>query len=941
MKTVVLSAAGICVAAGLVAPVALAQTRSSEAALARIEAKWGGVMTKIRGWDADALRQFREGYAGYPSSVLENALAARTFERMMGTLDTHAALLSQQAMEKALGKVYSMGETVPEDAADPRIAEAKRLAAKSLGDDARDLVFIPITPCTVWDTRFASNPDSAGIINNATTKKFYSHLDGAGGSYAAYGGNPGCPETAQNFIGPRPFAVMMTVYINDATGQGWLTLYRDGDPDPSFATISVYYSPGPTRTQTVISKSSRGYGSGTYDIAATSRFANTHASASITGYFVKVTDAGTVTSVGTGPGLSGGPITTSGTIDLAATNLLPTVACGATQIPRWSGSAWSCSADIDTNSGGTVTSVGASAPLASSGGNTPSISLTGTIPVANGGTGATSLTSNGVVYGQGTSAVGTTAGAAGQLLAGTAGAPAFTGSPSISGNLTLVHPSTAVAGNIMKGANRFIHNFGTANTFVGASAGNFTMTGQQNTGSGEFALASNTTGNHNTATGLSALLANTSGNDNTAIGTHALTSNVTGGNNTAVGMSALTSSTAGHQNTGIGAQALGANSTGSNNSALGFNALNFNTTGQSNTSAGAAALASNTTGSNNTASGAGSLVNNTVGLENTASGSDAMASNTTGNYNTASGAFAMHDNTSGEFNTAMGRGALYANTSGQYNTAIGMAALDANTTGSNNTAHGAYALGENMIGTFNTAMGVNALAATNGSENTAGGAYALGSTTTGINNSAFGSAAMFNNTTGSTNVALGWHAAYNLTTGSNNIALGFSAGSNVVSGNVNIHIGSTGLLATESQTIRIGASQSRAFMAGIRGVTTAGAAIPVLIDSDGQLGTVSSSRSVKNAIADMDGASAALMKLRPVTFRYNQQGPEASRQYGLIAEEVARVYPDLVAHSANGSIETVMYHFLPPMLLNEFQKQQRRIEALEKQLAEVLQSIKK
>jgi hypothetical protein len=170
--------------------------------------------------------------------------------------------------------------------ADPQVAEARQLVAKALGEDAVDLVFVPITPCTVWDTRFASEPQSAGLIANGQTKRFFSH-DGAGGNYITWGGNPSCPGTLEAAIGGRPFAALMTIYINDATANGWLTLYRDGDPDPSNATISVYYSGGPTRTQTVISKSSRGYGSGTFDVAATSRFGSVNAAAAVTGYFLK------------------------------------------------------------------------------------------------------------------------------------------------------------------------------------------------------------------------------------------------------------------------------------------------------------------------------------------------------------------------------------------------------------------------------------------------------------------------------------------------------------------------------------------------------------------------------------------------------------------------------------------------------------------------------
>lgn len=260
-----------------------ADSGAGEAPLSRLEAKWGAAMRQLKGWDDASIAQFREGYRRYPADVLERALAAETFDGMRAALDVHAAEI---ARARAM-KTFPMGRIRPGDADDPRVVQAHRLAAKSLGEDMRDLVFVPITPCTVWDTRFASGAPFAGAIGDGVTRRFYSHLDGAGGSYAPYGGNPSCPETAQDAIGGRPYAVMMTVYVNDPVRNGWLTFYRDGDADPSTATISVYYSPGPTRTQTVIAKSSRGYGTGAYDVAVTGRYGSAHASASVTGYFLK------------------------------------------------------------------------------------------------------------------------------------------------------------------------------------------------------------------------------------------------------------------------------------------------------------------------------------------------------------------------------------------------------------------------------------------------------------------------------------------------------------------------------------------------------------------------------------------------------------------------------------------------------------------------------
>jgi hypothetical protein len=302
---------------------------------------------------------------------------------------------------------------------------------------------------------------------------------------------------------------------------------------------------------------------------------------------------------------------------------------------------------------------------------------------------------------------------------------AWTGTPLSPDNITLANPSTATTGNIMKGANRFLHNFGGGNTFLGENAGNFTMTG---------------TGN------------------------------------TAVGVEAL--------------------------------------------------------------------IRNTIGVDNV-----------------ACGRFALPFNTSGSGNTASGVGALFASSTGNQNVAIGQNALIANTTASANTA-------------------------------------------------------------------IGWEALKANTTGTSNIAVGFQAGALLNTGGFNIDIGNFGN-AADTDTIRIGASQTRAFIAGIRGVTTGVAnGLTVVIDSNGQLGTTSSSRRFKDDIADMGEASSTLMKLRPVIFHYKtDQNPKGrSLQYGLIAEEVEKVAPGLVARSASGEIETVFYQHLTPMLLNEYQKQQRTIE---------------
>src|SRR5438128_1445038 len=208
--------------------------------------------------------------------------------------------------------------------------------------------------------------------------------------------------------------------------------------------------------------------------------------------------------------------------------------------------------------------------------------------------------------------------------------------------------------------------------------------------------------------------------------------------------------------------------------------------------------------------------------------------------------------------------------------------------------------------------------------NTAEGFNALLSLTSGQLNTAFGFAALTSDTTGGFNTAVGVEALFS-NNGTNNIALGFRAGSNLTAGNNNIDIGNAGV-AAESATIRIGSFQTRTFIAGIRGRTTGFAnAVPVLIDSNGQLGTASSSRRFKEGIKPIDQTSEAILALKPVTFHYKSDATNTP-QFGLIAEEVAKVNPDLVVRDENGEIYTVRYDAVNAMLLNEFLKEHRKVE---------------
>jgi hypothetical protein len=315
---------------------------------------------------------------------------------------------------------------------------------------------------------------------------------------------------------------------------------------------------------------------------------------------------------------------------------------------------------------------------------------------------------------------------------------------------------------------------------------------------------------------------------------------------------------------------------------------------------------------------------------NTAIGTGTLANNTTGSYNTASGAYALESNTTGGSNTASGASALQSNTTGSNNTASGYGALDANTTGNANTATGINALGSNTTGGANTASGAFALMSnTTGGSNTAIGASALQNSTTGGGNMASGEAALLEDTTGGNNTASGTYALQNNTTGSNNIAVGFYAAGDVGGGNSNnIDIGTQGVstdgATANSGVIRIGTpgTQTSAYIAGISGASVAGGAA-VYVTGTGQLGTVLSSRRFKEQITDMGDSSSKLFELRPVNFFYKPRYDDGSHalQYGLIAEEVAKVYPEMVAYDKDGQILTVKYQMLAPMLVNELQKQ--------------------
>jgi trimeric autotransporter adhesin len=420
------------------------------------------------------------------------------------------------------------------------------------------------------------------------------------------------------------------------------------------------------------------------------------------------------------------------------------------------------------------------------------------------------------------------------------------------------------------------------------------------------------------------------------------------------------------------------------NTAEGFNAL-FNLSAQDgsfNTAIGWVSLFSNTTGSLNTGVGAGALFLNTS-HNNTAVGAGTLALNTTGDGNTANGALALLQNTVGRGNTAVGAATLLFNTDGSGNTAVGAQALQKNapTCGledsSLNTAVGLEALTENTTGFDNTAVGAGTTAIPFAPGPT------LGKNTTGSENTAIGTSALSVNTTGSQNTAIGVSALTNLAPppnpspnriGSNNIAVGFNAGNILNTGNNNIYIGNEGGDTDESATIRIGRDNipipqgfapcppasptptvtptptpapvpTRTFIAGISGTAVVGDA--VVVAGNGQLGTVASAARFKKDIRPMDKTSEAIFAVRPVTFEYKSDS-KGTPQFGLIAEEVAKVNPNLVVRDKDGQIYSVRYDAVNAMLLNEFlnehktvQEQGATITRLEKQIEALTAGLQK
>lgn len=348
-----------------------------------------------------------------------------------------------------------------------------------------------------------------------------------------------------------------------------------------------------------------------------------------------------------------------------------------------------------------------------------------------------------------------------------------------------------------------------------------------------------------------------------------------------------------------------------------------------------------TSGNNNTAGGYAALDGLTTGANNAAFGTEALLSIYNSSDNTAIGAFSMESASYGNDNTAVGQRSL-----GGFNEALSQA-------GSDNTAIGSNSMSDYYTGNYNTAVGFNSLAGSElgtgtGSQNTAVGAESMPVNTSGSNNVVSGYETLFKNTTGSWNTASGFRSLYSNTTGANNtaagisalksnttgsynIAMGNSAGENLTTGSNNIEIGNVGT-ASDNNVIKIGTEgvQAETFIAGIYNTSVKGSV--VMVNSSGQLGVVVSSERFKTAVEPMGSDTAKLAQLRPVTFKLKSDAT-GTRQYGLIAEQVAKVYPELVIRDDQGRIDGVRYDELAPMLLNEMQRQQATIAAQNQKIA--------
>jgi hypothetical protein len=363
----------------------------------------------------------------------------------------------------------------------------------------------------------------------------------------------------------------------------------------------------------------------------------------------------------------------------------------------------------------------------------------------------------------------------------------------------------------------------------------------------------------------------------------------------------------------------------------------------------------------NTAEGQRALFSLTAGAANTAVGAFSLFSVTTGSFNTATGAGSLLFNTADQ-NTAIGAAALLNNTSGGTiagvpgspaevgpNTAVGTLALGQNTTAGANTAVGYQALAKMTIGNaglsdggFNTAVGYKALTSADtsaadvrGTANSALGYQALAYDTTGFGNVAIGHTVLFINTAGNLNTGVGTGALFDCT-GNSNTALGNGAGIDATTGDGNVYIGASVFGAA--------AESNHTYIRNINTTSVGGAGTDTVTVNltTGLLGHTTSSRRYKQDIQAMDDASQALFALKPVTFRYKKEIDQTqSLEYGLIAEDVAEIDPNLAVRDGTGKIDSVRYSAINAMLLNEFLKEHRKVEQMQKQIETLTAGLQK
>jgi trimeric autotransporter adhesin len=429
-------------------------------------------------------------------------------------------------------------------------------------------------------------------------------------------------------------------------------------------------------------------------------------------------------------------------------------------------------------------------------------------------------------------------------------------------------------------------------------------------------------GSFGTAAGAGALLLNFTASDNTAVGFEALLNND------------VTAATLAADNTAVGFQAMFSNNNGANNTAVGSGALFSSDVSlfglaNGNTAVGSGALTTNNDGAANTAVGAGALLANFDGNSSTAVGFDAglfsLADETTA---VGFAALGVGVNT-GDHNTALGSFALFLNGAGDNNTATGHSALENNTLGDDNTAVGWQALRDENTGSNQTAMGSNALLLSNG----LAGAF---------DNSAFGRGALESALGAARNTALGDLAGTTITSGSSNVLVGADIGFNLLAGNSNTYIGAdVAGGADESNTVRIADNLSTAlgvskcFIGGIVS-TVSPVALPVvhINTATNQLSVFLSSERFKKDIKPMNKASEAIFALKPVTYHLKDD-TSGSPQFGLLAEDVAKVNPDLVSLDTDGKPLSVAYDAVNVMLLNEFLKEHKKVEAQQASISQL------